>query len=248
VTLRLLLLAGSAEARAIARGLAALPGVAAIASLSGATRDPAPLPIPTRVGGFGGEAGFAAWLAAERIGAVIDATHPFAARITPRTARVCAELGVPHRLVQRPPWQPGPDDRWSVAADEAAAAQLVPPAATVFLATGGERADRFAGLRARRVFLRRIDPPDAPCPIPDATILVARPPFALVDEIALFDRLGIDWLVTRNAGGDSGRTKLEAGRQLGLGVVMIDRPALPRGLQPTDVAGALAWTAARAGG
>lgn len=247
MTLRLLLLAGTAEARAIARELAALPGVEAIASLSGATRDPTPLPLPTRIGGFGGEAGFAAWLAAERIGAVIDATHPFAARITPRTARICAALGIPHRLVQRPPWEPGPGEAWTEVADEAEAAACIPPGATVFLATGGQRPELFAGLRAARVHLRRIDPPGAPCPIPGATVLLGRPPFALADEIALFARLGIDWLVTRNAGGNSGRTKLEAARQLGVRVAMMRRPALPPGLHPIGVAGALDWAATLSG-
>ena len=131
--------------------------------------------------------------------------------------------------------------------DEAEAAACIPPGATVFLATGGQRPELFAGLRAARVHLRRIDPPGAPCPIPGATVLLGRPPFPLVDEIALFERLGIDWLVTRNAGGDSGRTKLEAARQLGVRVAMIRRPALPPGLHPIGVAGALDWAATLSG-
>ena len=186
MTLRLLLLAGTAEARQIAIGLAALPQVEAVAALAGATRTPAPLPLPTRIGGFGGEAGFAGWLAAEGIGAVIDATHPFAARITPRTARVCAELGVPHALVQRPPWRAGPGDRWTEVADETAAVALIPPGSTVFLATGRQGLERFAGLTGGRVYCRRIDPPDDPFPFPGGAYVVGRPPFRVEDEVALF--------------------------------------------------------------
>ncbi len=248
MTLRLLLLAGTAEARRIATGLAALPGVEAVAALAGVTQDPAPLPLPTRIGGFGGAAGFADWLAAERIGAVIDATHPFAARITPRTASVCAGLGLPHIVVKRPPWQPGPGEGWTGAADEAAAARLVPPGATVFLATGRQRLDRFAGLAAAKVWVRIVDPPEQPFPFPAGGFVVARPPFPVAEEVALFDRLGIDWLVARNAGGAAGRTKLEAARRLGVQVAMIARPALPEGLSLTDVAGALAWAQALAAG
>ena len=248
MTLRLLLLAGTAEARALATGLAALPGVEAVAALAGVTQDPAPLPLPTRIGGFGGADGFADWLAAERIGAVIDATHPFAARITPRTAKVCAGLGLPHIAVKRPPWQPGPGEHWRAAADEAAAARLVPPGASVFLATGRQRLDRFAGLAAARVWIRVVDPPGMAFPFPAGGFVIARPPFRVADEVALFDRLGIDWLVARNAGGAAGRAKLDAARLLGIQVAMIARPALPEGLQLADVAGALAWVRALAEG
>ncbi|MBL9059177.1 MAG: precorrin-6A/cobalt-precorrin-6A reductase, partial [Mangrovicoccus sp.] len=188
------------------------------------------------------------WLKTERIGAVIDATHPFAARITPRTASVCAGLGLPHIAVKRPPWLPGPGECWTGAADEASAARLVPPGATVFLATGRQRLDRFAGISAARVWVRVVDPPEQPFPFPVGDFVVARPTFKVADEVALFDRLGIDWLVARNAGGASGRAKLDAARLLGINVAMIVRPELPEGLHLTDVAGALAWARALAVG
>ena len=92
--MKVLLLAGTAEARELAARLADA-GIPALASLAGATRRPEPLPLPTRVGGFGGAEGFRAVLRDEGITAVIDATHPFAARITARTARICAEDGLP---------------------------------------------------------------------------------------------------------------------------------------------------------
>ena len=96
-----LLLAGTGEARQIAWGLAD-SGIDIVASLAGATRSPMTLPVPTRVGGFGGEDGFRAYLKDARITSVLDATHPFAARITNRTARVCADLGLPHAVLVRP--------------------------------------------------------------------------------------------------------------------------------------------------
>jgi precorrin-6A/cobalt-precorrin-6A reductase len=243
----LLLLAGTAEARALAHALAAIPGLPAVASLAGAVRAPAELPLPTRVGGFGGDAGFAAWLSAHRPRAVVDATHPFAARIGSRTAALCAARGVPYLRVLRPPWHPEPGDDWTELEAEEDAARVIPHGARVFLATGGQRLDRFAGLAGRHVVWRGIDPREG-CPIPGAVFVPGRPPFAAAAERALMSGHRIDWLVTRNAGGDLGRAKLAAARSLGVRVAMIARPPAPDAPTVTTVAGALdrireaAWT------
>lgn len=235
-----LLLAGTAEARALAHDLAALPDLPVIASLAGAVRAPAELPVPTRVGGFGGDAGFAAWLAAHRPRMVVDATHPFAARIGPRTAALCAGRGVPYLRLLRPPWQPGQGDDWTDLASEEDAARVIPLGARVFLSTGGARLDRFAGLAGRHVVWRGIDPRDGPPPIPGAVFVQGRPPFSEGAERALMTAHRIDWLVTRNAGGDMGRAKLTAARALGLRVAMIARPPVPDAPTVTTVAAALA--------
>ncbi|MCA8878731.1 MAG: cobalt-precorrin-6A reductase [Rhodobacteraceae bacterium] len=239
--MRLLLLAGTSDARAVAEGLATRAGLSAIASLAGATRAPGDLPIPSRTGGFGGDDAFADWLRAHGIGAVIDATHPFAHRISSRTARICAALDLPHLHLLRPPWRPGPGDIWHEVADEAAAASLIPPGSTVFLATGRQTLDRFAGLRDCRVICRQIDPPDGPFPFPGGEFLVGRPPFSENDEAALFRRLAVDWLVVKNAGGMASRTKLDAARRLGLPVAVIARPSQPECLTVPDATSALLW-------
>ena len=98
--MRLLLLGGTGEARALAARLH--PRVDLISSLAGRVPDPA-LPVgPVRVGGFGGAAGLRNWLGDNGIGAVVDATHPFAATITANAAAACAELGLPHLVLYRP--------------------------------------------------------------------------------------------------------------------------------------------------
>lgn len=221
----LLILGGTTEARALAQGLRDLPG--ARISLAGATRHAIALPLPTRRGGFGGAEGFADYLGAENITAVLDATHPFAVRITARSRAVCDRLGVPYRQLLRPPWAPGPRDRWHLLADPAAVLDALPAGVAVFLATGRQTLGDFAAIGARRVFVRVIDTPDAPFPFAEGGYIVGRPPFALSDEMALFTRLGIDWLVTKNSGGAPGWAKLEAARSLGLPVAMIDRPPGP---------------------
>ncbi|MGJ8623563.1 MAG: cobalt-precorrin-6A reductase [Yoonia sp.] len=234
----LLILGGTNEARLIAE---ALEGQDAILSLAGATRAPKTQALPTRVGGFGGAEGFSAYLDRHDITAVLDATHPFADRITRRTAAICADRSLPYLQVLRPPWQAEAGDNWTEIAREEDAAALIAPDAVVFLGTGRQSLERFANLAGHDVICRQIDPPTSPFPFPGGRFLVGRPPFSVQEEYDLFQALGVDWLVVKNAGGGPSRTKLTAARQLGIPVLMIARPA--RGDWPIveTVHAALAW-------
>ncbi|MBP1804474.1 cobalt-precorrin-6A reductase [Rubellimicrobium aerolatum] len=234
----ILLLAGTSDARRLAQRLAA-ERIPALASLAGATREPAPLPLPTRHGGFGGPEAFATYLDRETITAVIDATHPFAARISARTHAICAAKGLPHLRLERPGWPPEPG--WTTVTDESEAIRLIPATATVFLATGRQSLPAWTGLRARKVHLRSIDPPEGPFPFPGGPIL-ARPPFDRAAETALFRDLGVTHLVAKDSGAADARPKLDAARDLGLAVLILRRPPAPPGLVPVfTVEEALAW-------
>lgn len=235
----LLILGGTGEARALAEALCDVPG--ARVSLAGATRRPKTLPLPVRHGGFGGAEGFSDYLRSEGIATVLDATHPFAVRITARSRAVCDRLGVSYGQVLRPPWDPGPGDRWHQVADAAAAVAAVPAEARVFLATGRQSLDDFHGLHALCVFVRVIDPPDAAFPFAEGRYVVGRPPFTVAEEMALFKLLDVNWLIVKNSGGALGWAKLQAARALGLSVAMIARPQGPTDRLFTSVAEALAW-------
>ena len=235
---RVALLAGTAEAREVARHLAA-EGVPALASLAGATRAPEPLAVPTRRGGFGGEAPYAEWLRAEGIGAVLDATHPFASAMAARAARVSSALGLPHRRLLRPGWTPAPGDRWTRIARAEEAGGVVPPGSRVLLATGPGSLAAFAALDAWLV-CRRIDPASEPFPL-RGEWLAGRPPFSVKDEASLMRRLRIDWLVVKDAGGAAGRSKLDAARALGLPAAVIDRPPQPGCERVRTPEEAMAW-------
>ncbi|MCF2903851.1 cobalt-precorrin-6A reductase [Octadecabacter sp. CECT 8868] len=243
----LLLLAGTGEAKRIAWGLADT-GRSVVASLAGVTRSPDPLPIPTRIGGFGGEAAFQQYLSDEGITAVVDATHPFADQITNRTARVCGALGLPYCQVLRPEWVAEEKDDWTEISAPHEVADLVPPDAVVFLGTGRQTLPEFANLEGRRVLARMIDAPMVPFPFEGGEFVIGRPPFDVKSEVALFRALGVTHLVVKNSGGKGGRPKLDAARQLELPVFLLDRPKAPNlgetATRVETVQGALEWVAA----
>ncbi|MDX8353448.1 cobalt-precorrin-6A reductase [Cognatiyoonia sp. IB215182] len=234
----ILLLAGTGDARRLAERLA---GRDVIASIAGATREPAPLPVQTRTGGFGGADAFRAYLAKAGISAVVDATHPYAHRITRRTAAICKSLDMPYMQLLRPGWTPEPGDNWTEIAAEEDAAAHIPLGATVFLGTGRQSLERFANLAGRFVICRQIDPPEGPFPLQDGMFLIGRPPFSVEDEIALFKARNVDWLVVKNAGGAASRTKLTAANHLQIPVLMLTRP--PQGDWPcvATIDEAMAW-------
>lgn len=234
-----LLLAGTAEARVLAEALAA-EGIATEASLAGVTREAARLAVPVRMGGFGGMQGFADWLRARGARAVVDATHPFATRIGPRSAAVCGTLGVPYLRLLRPAWEAGPGDNWRMTEGPQEVARIVPVGACVFLALGAQHLADWAALAGRRVIARQVDAPQGPAPFA-GLIRVAGRPGSVAEETAFLKAQGIEWLVARNSGG-SARAKLEAAKVLGLPVLMIPRPAPPSGVPVVaSVAEALEW-------
>lgn len=240
--MRVLLLGGTGEARALAARLH--PGVPVISSLAGRVPDPA-LPVgAVRIGGFGGADGLADWLTDNGITAVVDATHPFAATITANAARAAAKVGVPHVVLARPGW---PHGDAIVVPDDGAAAQTVTRHRyrRVFLTTGRSGTAAFRGVDAW-FLIRAVTPPE-PELLPDRHRLVlSRGPYRLDDELKLLRDNGIDALVTKNSGGAMTQAKLDAARQAGVPVIMVDRPALPDGVASVHtVDAAVDWVHAR---
>src|SRR5258708_10386944 len=108
---RILILGGTTEARRLAERLAGRSDLAVTLSLAGRTANPVAQPVPVRIGGFGGAEGLAAHLVAERIDALIDATHPYAAIIAANAARAALSAGLPLLALRRPAWVAVPGDR-----------------------------------------------------------------------------------------------------------------------------------------
>ena len=244
VPFSLLILGGTAEARALAAALAVpdaeRPGLAVTTSLAGRTRAPPRPAGALRIGGFGGADGLARYLSEHAVDAVIDATHPFAARISANAAAACRRLGVPRAALARPAWAPMPGDRWLPAADMAdAATRVAGLGARPLLAVGRQGLAAFAARAGCRPVARVFERPDAPPPGIDLT--VSRGPFDEAAEAAFLRREGIDLVVSKNAGGRAGYGKIAAARALRLPVLMVARPPPPAAPRVADVAGAVAW-------
>ncbi|WP_432826919.1 cobalt-precorrin-6A reductase [Dactylosporangium sp. CA-092794] len=223
-----LVLGGTGEARQLASVL--LPAHRVISSLAGRVADPVLPAGEVRVGGFGGPEGLAAYLAAERIDAVVDATHPFAARMSANAAAACTAAGVPLVVLRRPGFAPRPGDAWHrVPTLDAAAALLPSLAERVFLTTGRQALSRFAHLTRLWFLVRCVDPPVPPVP-PRMTVLLDRGPFTVAGETELMRAHDIGALVTKDSGGEMTSAKLDAARALGVAVVVVDRPPAPPGV------------------
>lgn len=223
---KVLILGGTGEARRLAEALAGRCDV--VTSLAGRTTAPATLPGRVRTGGFGGAEGLSAYLRAEGIAHLIDATHPYAARMGANAAAAAAETGIPLVRLERPAWLPRDGDDWHCFDTVSDLAARLPSLGQHALITlGGADLAAFRGLAGIRLTVRAIDPPAHLEPGPNVAILLARGPFDLAGECALLSDRGIDVVVSRNAGGTATRPKIDAARELGLPVVMLNRPARP---------------------
>jgi precorrin-6A/cobalt-precorrin-6A reductase len=237
-----LLLAGSTEASALARLLADRDGFRVVVSFAGRTRARVETPGEVRVGGFGGTSGLTRYLRAERIDALVDATHPFAATMPGHAAVACRTAGVPGLRVRRPPWTAATGDRWHAVGDLEAATSAIEAlgARRVFLTTGRQELAPFARLRDVWFLVRAIEPPE-PMPLRRAAVVTDRGPFAVDAERRLMLDHEIDLVVSKNSGGQATAAKLAAARELGIPVVMVARPEPVSLPEATTVAAALAW-------
>ncbi|MER6960634.1 cobalt-precorrin-6A reductase [Streptomyces sp. NPDC000618] len=240
MTRYVLVLGGTTEARELAAALTALPGLRVTTSLAGRVTRPGPVAGDVRIGGFGGAQGLADWLREQRVDAVVDATHPFAAGITANAARAAAATGLPLVVLRRPGWRPGAGDRWHEVASLRSAAELLPRVGRrVLLTTGRLGLAAFAHLDGLHFVVRSVEPPAPPMPS-DVRLVLARGPFTVADELALLREHRIDVVVTKDSGGAATAAKLHAARALGLPVVVVRRPSPPEGVPVVpDVRGVL---------
>lgn len=241
MTPNLLVLGGTTEASALCRRLAEA-GVTAQLSLAGRVERPKRQPLPVRIGGFGGVDGLVRTLQDEGITHVIDATHPFAAQMSRNAIAACARAQVPLLALTRPAWKAEPGDQWRHVPDIAGAVAALDRAPTrVLLAVGRMHLADFAPNPQHHYVLRLVDPPEAPLPLPVCTVIVDRGPFSLENDRALMLDHGIKVVVSKNAGGTGASAKILAARDLGLPVIMIDRPDIPERPEVHDVEAAMTW-------
>lgn len=240
----ILILGGTTEAAALARSLVDRYGdrFDVTTSLAGRTRTPAALPGQVRSGGFGGVDAFMDYLIRERVAAVVDATHPFAARMSENAVAACERADIPRLVLLRPPWVRQKGDNWiEFETAQAAAAALPRYGRRAFLTVGVQELAPFAAIDDMWFLVRLIEGPTDPLSLADCQVITGRGPFSADGEQALLESHEIDLLVTKASGGAATAAKLEAARRRGLPVVMIQRPPPPPGSLCESPESAVEW-------
>lgn len=210
--------------------------------MAGRTATPRTQPVPVRVGGFGGADGLAAYLRASGTGALIDATHPYAANISRNAVVAAAAAGVPLLALRRPPWQRLAGDRWhevGTVCDAVGALGTRPR--RVFLALGRREISAFEAAPQHFYLVRSVDLVEPPLGVPAARYLLDRGPFDNAGERRLLAEHAIETIVARNSGGAAAYGKIAAARAAGIEVIMLRRPDLPDAPAVASVDDAAGW-------
>jgi precorrin-6A/cobalt-precorrin-6A reductase len=219
---RFLLLGGTTEALAIARTL----DRPHVYSLAGLGKVPQDLSCQVRVGGYGGASGLAQFMRDNSIDLLVDATHPFAARISANAVAAAAEAQIPCWALRRPGWQAGAGDDWRFISDWPALIETLAPFRRPFFTMGREPLAHLDSIPASQFWTVRcldVQPGNA-----RAKIIGARGPFTLADERALFADGNFDVLISKNSGSVATEPKLQVARERRLPVLILQRPALPQ--------------------
>ncbi|MBB3644005.1 precorrin-6A/cobalt-precorrin-6A reductase [Rhizobium sp. BK619] len=221
---RILILGGTGEARLLAEALAARGNCDVLLSLAGRTEKPAAQPVPVRIGGFGGAAALADYLKVGGYDLLIDATHPFAERISANAAFAAEASGIAAIALRRPEWQRLPGDRWQEVRSIPAAIEALGSSPRRVLLAAGRQGAHFAEAAPQHFYLiRSVDPVAPPLALANVDYLLDRGPFTLEGECALLKQHDIDAIIAKNSGGAATYAKIEAARLLGIEVMMVAR-------------------------
>jgi precorrin-6A/cobalt-precorrin-6A reductase len=239
---RILILGGTTEARGLAERLAPRADLDITLSLAGRTTSPVALPVPVRSGGFGGATGLADYLVRERVDALIDATHPYAAIISANAAAAARNTKLPFVALRRPPWLKVNGDRWTEVSNVRAAVDaLGQESRRVFVALGRNELAPFTQAPQHHYLIRSVDPVEPPLLLPRVSYVTGRGPFGEAEERALLKAHRIEAVIAKNSGGSATYGKIAAARFLGVEVIILRRPAAPDAPAVATVEEAVAW-------
>lgn len=240
-TMRLLVLAGTSEARQISMALARQRVTRVVVALARPDPSPKPYGVPVRIGEFEGADGLRDFVERDRITAIVDAMTPFAAEFTTVCAQVADDTETDYIQFLRPAWRPEPGDRWTFINSLNDVAGHIPMDANVMVTTGTRTMDQLSGLTSQTVFVRDASARQGHFPFAKGRFVPSILQASIDDEIDLLERLNVDWVVARNSGGTDGRAMIDAARFLNIPVAMLRRPLQPEVPRVDTISAVLSW-------
>lgn len=240
--MKTLILGGTTEASRLAQALAD-KNITAIFSYAGRVAQPKPQPLPIRTGGFGGVDGLVDFIHQNHISHIIDATHPFAQQMSSNACAASEKTGIKLLAFTRPAWQPTQGEQWTSVSDIAAAAKLLGSLQSkrVMLAIGRLHLNQFKQHKQHFYLLRMVDQTQQALPFDKYEVIVDRGPFNLDSERELLGNKRIDLIVSKNGGGKGAEAKLIAARELGIPIIMIERPDIPARPETDSLEAVMHW-------
>ena len=167
---------------------------------------------------------------------VVDASHPYAINVSRNAMTACERVGVEYLRFEREETPLPASEKIRLAADAAQAAQLAASLGRIiFLTTGSHLLPVFKAepaLQHCRLIARILPQPDVIAACADlgfapADLVAMQGPFSHELNVALFRHYGAEVVVTKNSGLTGGTdSKVTAARELGLYLLVIDRPRL----------------------
>lgn len=172
----------------------------------------------------------------EGVRLLIDASHPYAVNVSQNAMQACSRCGVTYLRYERAPAVLPDYERLFVTGDYPAAAKTAAGlGSTVFLTTGSRHLGVFKNhpcLQQHRLIARVLPEPEvlADCiklGFQPKDIIALQGPFSHELNMALFKDFRADVIVSKNSGSIGGTdTKISAAIELGLPLVVIDRPSI----------------------
>lgn len=170
---------------------------------------------------------------------VIDATHPYAEKVTHNIKYVCQALDIEYiRLLRE-------DIMLSnciIAENTAAAADILRHTeGRIFVSTGSKELDLYCKIPnyKNRIAARvlPVDEAEKKCGrLGLENVIYAKGPFSYEENLEVFKKYNAKWLVTKSSGKNGGfDEKISAARDLGMNIIVIKRPYEEKGFSIEEI-------------
>lgn len=217
-----LILGGTADARRVTQ-LLHEQGLPLLYSVAGLVRRPN-VPAEVISGGFTQFGGLSAYIKSRNVVAIINATHPYTEKMSETAQRVAKQENIPYWRFLRPAWQAQEKDHWILCKDWLSLIEKIKPYKNVFF-TAGQLPQKVLDALGpmQQITVRTAVKPKAKLP-ENCHWIKAIGPFDYEREMQLIRQKSIDVLVSKNSGGEATVAKLAVARNLGIPVLMLERP------------------------